>query len=920
MSNPNRPLTVFRPTVVIGLGGTGYGVLLKLKQRLVEIYGKVPPVIKLLSIDTTENEQNRESTAQGVAVSLDPSELYQISITNPSNIVKNKNIQEWWPPQVNANLGIERGAGQVRARGRLGLFAKSADIFALINQAIANVRDLRNNRQSFQDELLVSNTGGVEVFIVGSIAGGTGSGTFLDVAFMARNGDPQISITGILALPRVFANKPITEMVKSNAYGALKEIEHFWQPQTTEIDYGLRQLTIERSPFDLLFLIDGINEAGRMIGEPKDLQNLIADGLYVQVASQIGVDSNNSNDNIKGMLSERKVCKNRFWVNYCSFGVASLTLPIKDVQRLQWQDSCILIEQHLLGKSLQSFDSETEIEYLLQSFGLQDRTVIDTLSERDAGGQLSFPFSMAGFAYTSGADRRIKEKLTQHMSSMETSASSRIKANYAALSKRILQSIENWWQDNVNRANGLGYCQKALEAIALKVEESQRSYQSKARDFERQQRGIRLEDREAKIREATSAILNKESKITSACQEYGKLVTQMSQYYLNYKRYDKAAELMGEVSSLISKFLDRQTEVRSALNQLVRNFQQKVTTSSASADNPNLFVHTLQRFDIADVKPQIVYEDFLIWQKEQNCRVSDWASLTVGELQEKITAFIAERYGVLTNLSIEEALRQSTSDQAGEDLKQLWDLACPLWRYDEARIPIEDAGTIHETCYYGTADSSTSILNDPIIQQKLPSRGNKPSIVSTGDPTRITLFRVRIGVPLFALQGIDEMKQHYDDPGRAFKHLHKDWASFSDLIPTDDDNDAIECFALALALGIIQKKGRSFQTSAKLTGSRVVRDIKLADDRVGAYNEFKHKKNKELLELVKGQVYDRLEQMDKEGEQDKVSQFLNDYANDLSAKLEEQLQKRVQLDVTLRQQVEAEINAIENYLEHLDRL
>jgi uncharacterized protein YfdQ (DUF2303 family) len=76
----------------------------------------------------------------------------------------------------------------------------------------------------------------------------------------------------------------------------------------------------------------------------------------------------------------------------------------------------------------------------------------------------------------------------------------------------------------------------------------------------------------------------------------------------------------------------------------------------------------------------------------------------------------------------------------------------------------------------------------------------------------------------------------------------------------------------------------------------------------------------ELLELVKGQVYDRLEQMDKEGEQDKVSQFLNDYANDLSAKLEEQLQKRVHLDVTLRQQVEAEINAIENYLEHLDRL
>ena len=80
------------------------------------------------------------------------------------------------------------------------------------------------------------------------------------------------------------------------------------------------------------------------------------------------------------------------------------------------------------------------------------------------------------------------------------------------------------------------------------------------------------------------------------------------------------------------------------------------------------------------------------------------------------------------------------------------------------------------------------------------------------------------------------------------------------------------------------------------------------------------KKNKELLELVKGQVDDRLALMDKDGGQDKVSQFLNDYANDLSAKLEEQLQKRLKIDSTLQQQVEAEIDAIETYLDHLDRL
>ena len=49
---------VFRPTVVIGLGGTGYNALLKLKQRFIDAYGSVPPIIRFLSFDTTENSEN----------------------------------------------------------------------------------------------------------------------------------------------------------------------------------------------------------------------------------------------------------------------------------------------------------------------------------------------------------------------------------------------------------------------------------------------------------------------------------------------------------------------------------------------------------------------------------------------------------------------------------------------------------------------------------------------------------------------------------------------------------------------------------------------------------------------------------------------------------------------------------------------
>ncbi len=93
----------------------------------------------------------------------------------------------------------------------------------MIGQAINAVCEIRTNKQEFSDNFQVSNPDGVETFIVGSLAGGTGSGTFLDVAFLAQRYLNTFSkITGVFVLPRVFANLTQTNMVTSNAYGALK--------------------------------------------------------------------------------------------------------------------------------------------------------------------------------------------------------------------------------------------------------------------------------------------------------------------------------------------------------------------------------------------------------------------------------------------------------------------------------------------------------------------------------------------------------------------------------------------------------------------------------------------------------------------------------------------------------------------------
>jgi hypothetical protein len=134
----------------------------------------------------------------------------------------------------------------------------------LIGQAINAICEIRTKKQAFSDNFQVSNPDGVEISIVGSLAGGTGSGTFLDVAFSAqRYLNTFAKITGVFILPRVFANLSPTTMVKSNAYGALKEIKYLWAltpSNTMEIDYGGFKVKAERPLFDTVFVIDAINK------------------------------------------------------------------------------------------------------------------------------------------------------------------------------------------------------------------------------------------------------------------------------------------------------------------------------------------------------------------------------------------------------------------------------------------------------------------------------------------------------------------------------------------------------------------------------------------------------------------------------------------------------------------------------------
>jgi hypothetical protein len=910
-----RRRVTFRPTVVIGLGGTGYGALLKLKKRFVDAYGSVPPIVQFLSIDTTENMTLADPQDGDTRLSND--EVYVLHVVAPSGLLNgtNPHIVEWWPPEV-PTQAIIAGAGQVRARGRLALFAKADEVYARIRRAVDDVRNIRNQKQMFADQFQVASRGGVEVHIVSSVAGGTGSGTILDVAFMARDiigSDEQSNFTGVLLLPGIFTRYAGVALVKPNAYGALKEIEYLsTMKESLQIDYGVRRVDVNRPPFDVVYLIDSINEQGRVVTEQQDLLGLVADGMYVQIGSQIGIDSANAVDNIKTQIATAGRVKGRS-PQYCSFGVASLTMPSFDA--LMFEDAKCLVNDDLLNGAV----ADTEVEQDVQSFIDRARLredeadqVIEFLSQHEQGTQLRFPMRLGEMKYDNKALAEIKNLHTVHRSRAERQIAQAIGANFERLRDDLIAAINQYWETTVNRANGLTRAERFFEKLQAKLEWYQNMMDTEAKVERAKLKALNFKQAEDQITEAVGAFLRRETKVKTACEMYGGLADRETALTIAVARLEKAAELYSTLHVHTRSILNSCYRIRENLNAARKQFEQQYLDATNTRGASRLF-EQIVAFDPGEHRPRITGDDFVKWYADQdNGSLSRWAELRATEVHADVQRFVEARYAPLTSLTMDDILRRSTPEAVSQELRRLDALAVPLWRYDVGKIPVVHQNLINEFYHYGVDDADTTVLVEPKYEPRVPKGIWSPAIVSTHDRGRIVLFKVKTGVPLFALAEIEDMERAYFDPNKVVsKHVDRRWQDLPNLIPRSGDSDALRWFAVAQApepFSLIYREGAWYSMKSKY-GRRVDNNlIRLAQGRVPALMAFEENRGlvveaEEAIEAI----------VTREGAT-KVIQTLRDYTEWLSKQMGSAMAP------TVKEQVESEILAIEDYIRRIETM
>lgn len=295
-----------RPTFVIGVGGTGSWVLSWLKKDLVETHGSLENLpVRLLLLDTAPNMtqvdyQDTQGGGYSEFIRLNDDEFIHLPSQSAGGLSATETIKngvinrvenfshfyDWFCggyfPAASLNLAV--GAAQFRQLGRLSLI-QGLHMTGAADQVYQRMRTAMD--QAARD---LGNQRSLDVHVAGSFAGGTGSGLFLDVAWLVRAIAKQLNIklflTGFFAMPTVFGQPSEERLAK--AFCAWRELNRMMTIRKTEgngfrLKWGSQPQVIydvEEVVYDHVYLVDPMRSGQRMPPNP-------ADGVFPAVAEAI---------------------------------------------------------------------------------------------------------------------------------------------------------------------------------------------------------------------------------------------------------------------------------------------------------------------------------------------------------------------------------------------------------------------------------------------------------------------------------------------------------------------------------------------------------------------------------------------------------------------------------------------------------
>lgn len=755
-----------RRTLLIGLGGTGIKAILNAKKMFYENYGEIPPMIGFIGVDTdAPGLKNASVTANdGATITLTNSEQLCISVDTPMAIYENNrtnNKFDWMPEKnVSGLTALTIGAGQIRSNGRFAITVNESNVKQFINNKLTEVNNAAIIDNTKYD-LLGSET---EVHMVFSLGGGTGSGTFLNAAYLIKRMFPNIKLSGYAIMSDVFRTMVAGAMsarVKPNGKGAIIDLDYLTHltPDSTpvEIKWFHENDSVNSRAFDALYFIDNKNDNNDMFNDVEPLCQMIALAIVTSVG-ELGVALASVSDNVSQLIADgtMDIQNKKAWV--AGFGCAEIVFDGNRLAKVYEKKAIV----QLINKML---NGGCDDPVIIANNWLDNNRIRENLGRDDVIDYFMTPNPPHTLSDLDEPDNPLPECM-QYINNRSMEPKSRLDEKLSALEGRIDEAVATLMKEQADRECGIYLCEQILLAILHQIELC---------DGEMKQEKEDLENEFPRL----------ESALHTACNELAECMGTL--FKRNKKDYE--AEVVNQAMrvAVAKREIERRgmarlfyswlkERIHLSLNRIdiimgnlktVRNECsndiQKILRTDAGG---NFFQFDLASEQAATIEcpiTDIVFNDFANAMQPDGGVVA-LAGMTSKQTGETLKRFIRNLPKVkqFSMMTVDDALDVIGDDQVKSLFEKAIKKSLPLLPYT---LRGYDADIIEKPveCYYiGVANKERSRLTKNNFIQNLVPDARDVQFSEVGLSNRIIIYRQLGVIPAFTVKALDSYETDYE--------------------------------------------------------------------------------------------------------------------------------------------------------------
>ena len=736
-------------TLFVGLGGTGVKSILRTKQCFMDAYGEIPPMIAFLAIDTDKGIRNIVlKSRSGKDVTLSDNEFCFCGIKGSALEIYNHAPNKFtWLPKRNLNnlAGLRNeGAGQIRSNGRFLIRYNADPLSEAVAGKVAQIaRPLPPNSRFVYD----NNQEGVEyptkINIVGSVAGGTGSGTLIDMIVLAaetlKSKGINFHIQPWIVLPEVFrlmVPGPPSANVYQNTYGALRELDYLYhlpKNNTNPIDFGFTQINSLAEEVLAAYVINNANTYGTVLQNIDDVTDSIGRCMFLP-----SNEVNTEIDNLQHFLFTYSVGNKE--AHYKSSGSAELIYDNQAVGNVIARAIISDICDELCRRD--TVGAENDAQSWMTQVRIQEHNE-DMLTD-------DLLIKSAPFSVVIGKD----DDVTQIEANIYSGADApnvveELKKKYDNKLETVRIALKNKVDEVLNQQCGIGDAEAFIEAledgIVLCLNEMNHEKEGLANelaysiDWNSKLNNVKpsgffsrwsQDDADMLANEVTLFISKKRDLLrhTYAIQFYNDLMSDIKKYQ------DKILLLKTNVSSVSRK------QVKEILD---------IQHNAAASSKFQLYLHL---DDVSGFKRPNVNESSS--QLRSITPISTLLDENWETIEEKMWEYAKKHDDVkaAVNVTIEQKLASLGEDEILRYFEKMKEMSSPLWNTRPGGY-LDHAQPLTSAFIIGCYDAQSGIIQDR-YSELFTIGAQMPNFAATRQTDRITFFQTECFSPVYAINNL----------------------------------------------------------------------------------------------------------------------------------------------------------------------